>query len=77
MSDDVFVIRVNQFTNGATGHSNLTYLGGGVNETYGNNLAPSLGVQREDSENSQRIARNPSAYSYVDVRVTADQFISH
>ncbi len=47
MSD--YQIQVNQYTSGATGHVNITFIGpGGINETYGNNLSPSDGVQRED-----------------------------
>jgi hypothetical protein len=77
MSSDTYTIRVNQFTNGTTGHVNITYMSSnGTYVTYGNNLSPTSGVQVETTQTLQRISGNPGAYSYVDIQVSAQQFSS-
>jgi len=48
---NTYIIQVNQITTGPTGHVNITYIGPGiVPVTYGNNLSPGIGVQREDNQ---------------------------
>lgn len=77
MSDDTYVIRVNQFTDGVTGHVNITYISStGIYVTYGNNLSPASGIQIENSQTASRISNSPGAYSYTDIQVTAQQFSS-
>ena len=70
-----YVIRVNQFTDGYTGHTNVTFMGtNSPAQTYGANLSPSVGVQDEHAQTMIRIANNPSAYSYKDVVVSEEYF---
>ncbi|MDY0961921.1 MULTISPECIES: hypothetical protein [Massilia] len=70
-----FKIRVNQFTDGATGHTNITLIGpSGQSYTYGANVSPSAGVQNEHAQTMIRISNNPSAYSYSDVVVSESTF---
>lgn len=45
MSD--YILQVNQYSGGPTGHVNYTLIGPGVYETWGNNLTGSTGVQNE------------------------------
>lgn len=70
MTVDTYIIQVNQFTDGPTGHVNLTYIGMGIAETYGANLSPSSGVQRED----YKLANPPAGTSFTQIQVTQEQF---
>jgi hypothetical protein len=69
MSTESYTFRVNQFTDGPTGHVNITFIGPGINETYGNNFTPEIGVQKESSVTALRIAEHgPTTYfSYISV----------
>jgi hypothetical protein len=76
MSDN-YTIRINQFTDGPTGHTNITFISSdGASVTYGNNVSPSSGVQDETQNTTRRIADHPGTYSYVDLTVSAAQFSS-
>ena len=74
MSDDTYTIRVNQFTDGPTGHVNITFIGPGTYVTYGSNLSPGMGVQIETTMTELRISSNPGGYSATSINVSADQF---
>ena len=66
-----YVIIVNTYTSGPTGHVNITYSHDETAVTYGNNLAPETGVQREDSklENAP-----PGTLTTKSIPVTEAQF---
>lgn len=62
MSNDVYVIYVNQITTGPTGHVNATYAGPGYSTvTYGANVSPGSGVQIEDNS-GRTIAQSTAVY---------------
>lgn len=69
-------LRVNQFTDGTTGHVNISFLddSGNVIVTYGANLSPSAGVQDETDRTSDRIALAGNAYSYSDIQISQSQY---
>lgn len=80
MSDE-YVIRVHQFTDGATGHVNIEYIKNDVSlGTYGANTdgfgvnGLQGGVFEETAKNTARIAANPAAHSYTDIRVSSVNF---
>lgn len=72
-----YIVRVNQFTDGPSGHVNISWiLNGTVVATYGANLSPSIGVQEESLATANRIATVGSAYSYQDIYVSQSHFNS-
>ena len=74
MSDDTYTIRVNQFTDGPTGHVNITFIGPGTYVTYGSNVSPGTGVQIETTMTEMRVSSNPGSYSATSINVSAEQF---
>lgn len=63
-------IRVNQFTDGPTGHVNLTFICSIGTFTFGANVSPSSGAQEESVMTAQRISSHPNNYSYTDLSVS-------
>ena len=74
MSTESYTLRVNQFTDGPTGHVNITFIGPGINETYGNNFTPEIGVQKESSFTALRIAEHGPTTYFSYISVSKDQF---
>lgn len=74
MTTSTWTITVNQFTDGPTGHVNLTFNGPGVSVTYGNNLQPSVGVQVESAQTAARVAANPGHYYSSTIQLSEAQF---